>query len=174
MRLIDADVLMETLGMGENCEDCRSKSVLGKNFCANERCIIDACESITDAPTIEPIRLDDDGTLWVTVEDCDKVWRVIVDEHKSKWCKTFYEEPMQWIPCSERLPSESGRYLVAYPLFKRGDNWLNIMYFGKPAMPNIKVKGKCWYISDDEYGDVVYDNIAAWMPLPEPYKEVTE
>ena len=42
--------------------------------------------------SVEPIRLDDDGTLWVTVDDCDKVGRVIVDEHKSKWCRTFYEE----------------------------------------------------------------------------------
>ena len=75
-----------------------------------------------------------------------------------------------WIPVSERLPSESGRYLVTYPLFTRKDKWLNIMNFGKPSMPNIKVKGKCWYMSDDEYGDVVYDDILAWMPLPKPYK----
>ena len=75
----------------------------------------------------------------------------------------------KWIPVSERLPSESGRYLVAYPLFTRGNNWLNIMHFGKPSMPNIEVKGKCWYMPDDEYGDVVYDDVLAWMPLPDPY-----
>ena len=83
---------------------------------------------------------------------------------------TIQRPTREWIPCSERLPSESGRYLVAYPLFTRGNNWLNIMHFGKPSMPNIKVKGKCWYMPDDEYGDVVYDDVLAWMPLPEPCK----
>lgn len=34
-------------------------------------------------------------------------------------------------------------------------------------MPNRKVKGACWYRSDSEWGDVVYDDtdIIAWMPL---------
>ena len=78
----------------------------------------------------------------------------------------------RWIPCSERLPSKDGRYLVTYPLFVRKDKWVNVLWYGKPSMPNIKVKGKCWYRSDDEYGDVVYDDseILAWMPLPKPYK----
>ena len=76
----------------------------------------------------------------------------------------------EWIQCSERLPSENGRYLVTYPLFVGGNKWVNVLWYGKPSMPNIKVKGKCWYRSDDEYGDVVYDDILAWMPLPKPYK----
>ena len=163
MRLIDADALMETLGTGENCEDCRSKSVLGKNFCANERCIIDACEAITDAPTIEPIRLDDDGTLWVTVEDCDKVKRVIVDEHKSKWCKTFYAEPMQWIPCSERLPKYDDWVIITI-LDESGDTPSKYTDFGWYLEA-----ASCWIVDAEQRTDVV-----AWMPLPEPYKEVTE
>lgn len=41
------------------------------------------------------------------------------------------------------------------------------------VMPNRKVKGACWYRSDSEWGDVVYDDtdIIAWMPLPKPYRE---
>ena len=31
-----------------------------------------------------------DGTLWVTVDDVQKVGRVIVDEGKSKFCRQFY------------------------------------------------------------------------------------
>jgi len=31
-------------------------------------------------------------------------------------------------------------------------------YRGKPMMPNRKVKGACWYRSDSEWGDVVYDD----------------
>ena len=76
-----------------------------------------------------------------------------------------------WIPCSERLPNEDGRYLVTYPLFVRKDKWVNVLWYGKPSMPNIKVKGKCWYRSDDEYGDVVYDDVIAWQELPKPYRE---
>lgn len=74
-----------------------------------------------------------------------------------------------WIPVSERLPSESGRYLVTYPALRRYMR-VDIMHFDKPSMPNIKVKGRCWYIPDDEWGDVVYDEILAWMPLPKPYE----
>ena len=76
----------------------------------------------------------------------------------------------RWTSCSERLPSEDGRYLVTYPLFVLKNKWVNVLWYGKPSMPNIKVKGKCWYCSDDEYGDVVYDDVLAWMPIPEPYK----
>ena len=43
-----------------------------------------------------------DGTLWVTVDDVQKVGRVIVDEDKSKFCRQFYLEEEQrtgkWIP----------------------------------------------------------------------------
>ena len=77
----------------------------------------------------------------------------------------------EWIPVSERLPSEDGRYLVTYPLLLWQNNWINLMHYGKPSMPNCEVKGKCFYVSDDEWGDVVYDNIIAWMPLPKPYRE---
>ena len=36
-----------------------------------------------------------DGTLWVTVDDVQKVGRVIVDEDKSKFCRQFYLEEEQ-------------------------------------------------------------------------------
>lgn len=79
----------------------------------------------------------------------------------------------EWIPCSDRLPSEDGRYLVTYPLFVLKNKWVDALWYGKPCMPNRKVKGKCWYRADNEWGDVVYDDseILAWMPLPKPYRE---
>ena len=77
----------------------------------------------------------------------------------------------QWIPCSERLPSEDGRYLVSYWLMKDMP-WISVMYYGKPTFP--ETDHPCFYVSDDEYGDVEYNDIVAWMPLPEPYKGVTE
>ena len=36
-----------------------------------------------------------DGTLWVTVDDVQKVGRVVVDENKSKFCRQFYSEEEQ-------------------------------------------------------------------------------
>ena len=76
-------------------------------------------------------------------------------------------------------PTESGEYIVTLDSF--GHKHIDLFYYGKPLMPNRKVMrpeqdfslgGKCWYRSDDEWGDVVYDDedILAWMPLPKPYK----
>ena len=76
---------------------------------------------------------------------------------------------MKWIPTSERLPSERGEYLVT--VFCGGDAYVDCLYYGKPLMANREVNGECFYESDDEWGDVVYEKrkITAWMPLPEPY-----
>ena len=66
-----------------------------------------------------------------------------------------------WIPCSERLPSEQGQYLVTFPICN-GEPWVYILSFNK---------GK-FYETDDEWGDVEYDDVTAWMPLPKPYEGV--
>ena len=64
-----------------------------------------------------------------------------------------------WIPCSERLPNEQGQYLVTFSLCN-GEPWVYILSFNK---------GK-FYETDDEWGDVEYGDVTAWMPLPEPWK----
>ena len=52
-----------------------------------------------------------------------------------------------WIPCSERLPDQNGKYLVV----------------GRQKAINIlKFDGGRWY---GKWG------VVAWMPLPEPYRE---
>ena len=66
----------------------------------------------------------------------------------------------EWIPCSERLPREQGQYLVTFPLFD-GDPCAHVLSF---------CKGK-FYETNDEWGDVEYDDVTAWMPLPKPYGE---
>ena len=56
----------------------------------------------------------------------------------------------QWIPCSERLPDQNGKYLVV----------------GRQKAINIlKFDGGRWY---GKWG------IVAWMPLPEPFKDKHE
>lgn len=74
-----------------------------------------------------------------------------------------------WIPVSERLPEKDGRYLVTCPSL--GDDLeVSTAWYGTPLMPIRPVKGKCFFDSDDEWGDVPYDDVLAWMPLPKPYK----
>ena len=56
----------------------------------------------------------------------------------------------QWIPCSERLPDQNGKYLVV----------------GRQKAINIlKFDGGRWY---GKWG------VVAWMPLPSPYREEAE
>lgn len=65
----------------------------------------------------------------------------------------------KWIPCEERLPSEYGSYLVTYA-WDDGEPLTDMLEFGKIG----------FYEADDEWGDIDYDNVIAWMPLPEPWK----
>ena len=61
-----------------------------------------------------------------------------------------------WIPCSERLPEEEADVLLSLRSLD--------VYTGFRA----NAEG-CFYIYGDGY--VGYENVIAWMPLPEPYKE---
>ena len=71
-----------------------------------------------------------------------------VYEYIKKLCDDIKALPsaQQWIPCSERLPDQNGKYLVV----------------GRQKAINIlKFDGGRWY---GKWG------VVAWMPLPEPYK----
>lgn len=61
-----------------------------------------------------------------------------------------------WIPCSERLPDESGTYIV-----NAIENGIIHVTFAK-WMPRMKT----WNLT----GSRSYWKITAWQPLPEPYK----
>lgn len=62
-----------------------------------------------------------------------------------------------WIPCSERLPEESGTYIV-----NAIENSIIHVTFAK-WMPRMKK----WNLT----GCRSYWKVNAWQPLPEPYKE---
>ena len=68
-----------------------------------------------------------------------------------------------WIPCSERLPNESGDYLCTIPL-DANETYTEVLTF---------YKGR-FYEVDDEWGAIYHDDVIAWMPLPKPYKQKTE
>ena len=66
----------------------------------------------------------------------------------------------QWIPCSERLPEHGGRYLISVL------DGINRRTTVAPYLPRCKA----WTMT----GRMAYWKVIAWMPLPEPYKEVNE
>lgn len=73
---------------------------------------------------------------------------------------TIEPEP-HWIQCSERLPKIGDRVIGTYKnsLFKNG-----------PYVVRIMRREKKYWVGDDEHW-FLYENIFAWQPLPEPYKE---
>ena len=80
-----------------------------------------------------------------------------------------------WIPCSERLPEESGYYLVTYHDWSDG-NFL-------PKYDDTYVRRLHYQISDhfvgwnypknvdDRAENDCHKEVIAWQPLPEPLKE---
>lgn len=81
----------------------------------------------------------------------------------------------EWIPVTERLPEEDGKYLV----FEQSSGRTNtsILRFAKDArkVDRYDFKGRwknAWYEYDSEWGHYTVDSVTHWMPLPEPPKEV--
>lgn len=74
---------------------------------------------------------------------------------------------MEWIKCSERLPTCDGEYLVT---LKGGHVCkLNfVIYFKQYDKIGLKFYGPAW--PDDDLGGI-HNNITYWMPLPEGPKE---
>ena len=93
---------------------------------------------------------------WLTahndIEFCEEEEKLIIGFLKDT-AESFMREnqsAQQWIPCSERLPDQNGKYLVV----------------GRQKAINIlKFDGGRWY---GKWG------VVAWMPLPETYREETE
>ena len=65
----------------------------------------------------------------------------------------------QWIPCSERLPKDSGNYLIAIS----DRNFENGQYY--------KIS---WFYPSNKKWSYRNATVIAWMPLPEPYKTESE
>lgn len=65
------------------------------------------------------------------------------------------QKKQEWIPCSERLPEESGKYEVT------------ALDAGRLIVTQVKwqPKLKSWNLT----GAMAYWKITAWKPLPEPY-----
>lgn len=117
--------------------------------------------------------------------DTHGVWNkqlveIVKEKDDDELCLCFHDllTSIEELPSADAVqdwiigkPTEQGKYMVTIDSF--GHKHIDLFYYGKPMTPNRKVRGKCWYRSDDEWGDVVYDDtdILAWQPLPQPYKE---
>lgn len=89
---------------------------------------------------------------------------------------TIYIYPTKWIPVTERLPEEDGRYLTLYPLKTKPRIWRHKVYgFAKDLVEVDKYEfnehKSGFYGYDGEYGYYEDKDVTHWMPLPEPPKE---
>jgi len=66
-------------------------------------------------------------------------------------------EQTRWIPCSERLPEEDGRYFVTRYDYVTDSPFVDILWYEKRTWWDRRI-----------VGDFA---VNAWMPLPEPYRE---
>ena len=78
----------------------------------------------------------------------------------------------QWIPCSERLPDKYGMYLVTMTEKAKAEDFgfdvdeieVNKMRYNSNGW-NLPRHIPAWI------NNVITDEVLAWMPLPEPYRE---
>jgi len=85
----------------------------------------------------------------------------------------------KWIPISERLPEDDGKYLVTMKGIISNFFYISTTSYAKDLHKVNKYDfkngiGDGWYGYDGEYGYYKIDNVVAWMPLPTPYKAEME
>ena len=93
-----------------------------------------------------------------------------------KWLKELKQlrERTKWIPCSERLPEESSRYLVTRGLKACNNLWNRVYIVNYSDLMGL-CKEKIWWNGNAGKPDFErYDDVVAWMPLPKPYNAETE
>lgn len=81
----------------------------------------------------------------------------------------YDESEQQWIPCSERLPEESGRYYVTRGLNACGALWNRVYILNYSDLMGLKKEMIWWDGNVGKFDFERYDDVIAWMPLPEPY-----
>ena len=83
----------------------------------------------------------------------------------------------RWIPVTERLPEEDGKYLTVYKsVLNPPIPWIRVCWFAKNLRKVDKYefpkKKPGFYESDSEYGYFEVSGITHWMPLPQTPKTI--
>lgn len=69
----------------------------------------------------------------------------------------------KWVPCSKRLPEESGYYMACIHDEKTDDFDFRKTWFAHK---------RDYDMDESEWRELYdYEKVTAWMPLPEPYRE---
>jgi hypothetical protein len=80
----------------------------------------------------------------------------------------------RWISVSEKLPEESGRYLVTRGLNACGALWNRVYIINYSDLMGLKSE-RIWWSGNVGKSDFErIDDVKAWQPLPEPYKAESE
>lgn len=82
-------------------------------------------------------------------------------------------EQTRWVPVSEGLPKKDGEYLVTVSSFC-GEIVFKCSFamdLHKVDKYNFAEHKYGFYGIDSEWGSYGINDVIAWMPLPEPYKE---
>ena len=99
----------------------------------------------------------------------DKRYQSAYREHRHKMETLPSAEP-RWMPVTERLPEESGRYLVTRGLNACGSLWNRSYIANYSDLMGIKSE-KIWWQGNVGKSDFErLDDVLAWMPLPQPWK----
>ena len=83
-------------------------------------------------------------------------------------------EDSRWIPVTERLPEENGRYLVTRGLKACGALWNRIYIANYSDLMGIKSERIWWQGNVGKSDFERFDDVIAWMPLPIRYGEGAE
>ena len=73
------------------------------------------------------------------------------------------DRPQEWIPCSERLPSKNGDYLVTL------ENGV-VKILGYSTTQRTTYPKGFYHIKDGFSWRQMQNPVVAWMPLPKPWK----
>jgi len=104
---------------------------------------------------------------WDMIEDIDFDYTNEITFHTKhgkevKFVKASAQPEPQWIPCSERMPEEEVNVLLTWT-YEDYEPDVLVGHLTKYMEP-------CFEDWADEYTHEL-ENVPAWMPLPEPYRE---
>lgn len=160
MRLIDADALADKVA------DLYTE---GENATEADKVVNDVIDLIDNAPTVD---IKPFASVTFDKDELEQIVRdKVIEPIKNGELVVKEERPQgEWIPVSERLPDNETEVLFQYEygqLMRVGYHIHDstIYPFGYEDENETG-----WYDSEDNFicGS---DEVIAWMPLPEPYKE---